>query len=102
MDMAVYDPADARHTPSICATGWVDHAVHNQPAAANNRGNSRWYLRSCRRSERRPHQIIATIVQICGIAASRPTVRLLAPALKLLTINGVQTATMASVLTRQK
>ena len=59
-------------------------------------------MRSCVRSERRPHQIMPMMVQTCGIAASRPIVVLLAPALKLLTISGVQTATIARVFTRQK
>ena len=74
----------------------------SQPAAENSIGSTRCHLRSCLRSERRPHQIMPMIVQTCGMAASRPIVMLLASALKLLTISGVQTATMARVLTRQK
>src|SRR5436853_376944 len=100
--MAVYEPADARQIPSICTTGFTEYAVPSQPAAENSIGNNKCHLRSCLRSERRPHQIIAMIVQTCGIAASRPMLRLLAPPLKLFTISGVQTATIARVLTRQK
>jgi len=84
------------------SAGFGDQAVHSQPAAENTIGSIRCHLRSCLRSERRPHQIIAMIVHTCGIAASRPIVRLLASALKLFTMSGVHTATIASVFTRQK
>ncbi|MCY1182928.1 hypothetical protein D3C76_1067260 [compost metagenome] len=42
------------------------------------------------------------MVHICGIADNNPISVLLWPVLKLLTINGVQTAIIAKVLTRQK
>src|SRR5215469_4300129 len=84
------------------SAGFAEYAVHTQPAAEKSIGSIRCHLRSCLRSERRPQTIIAMIVQTWGIAASRPIVRLLASALKLLTMSGVHTATIASVFTRQK
>ncbi|CAM3866097.1 hypothetical protein POHY109586_24240 [Polaromonas hydrogenivorans] len=74
----------------------------SQPLAASSMGSTVCQRRSCARSERRPHQIMPMTVQMDGIAASSPMVVLLAPPLKLLTISGVQTATIARLLTRQK
>jgi hypothetical protein len=100
--LGVLARVEAQQTPSNCTAGCEDQAVISQPSAANSIGKMRCQRRSCARSERRPHQIIQMTVQTCGIAASRPMVLLLAPPLKLLTISGVQTATMARLFTRQK
>ena len=38
IDIAVYEPADARHTPSMRSAGFVEHAVQSQPAAEKSIG----------------------------------------------------------------
>jgi hypothetical protein len=59
-------------------------------------------LRSFSLSERLLHQTIATMVQTCGMALSRPIVTLLLVSLKLRRISGVQTLSALRVLVRQK
>ncbi|MNS95945.1 hypothetical protein D3C72_1302250 [compost metagenome] len=101
-DMAVYAPVDAMHTPSSCTMGLAEYAVKSQPAADSSMGQTMCQRRSCKRSERRPQAIMPMTVHTCGMAASRPICVLLALLLKLFTISGVHTATIARVLTRQK
>ncbi|MNP61715.1 hypothetical protein D3C76_1569310 [compost metagenome] len=60
-------------------------------------------MRSWLRSECSPHSTMPMMVHTCGIIARKPMVLLLLPAaLMLLMINGVHTAIIANVLTRQK
>ena len=72
--------------------------MQSQPAAERSIGAIRCHLRSCVRSEWRPHRSIRRSCRPAGTAASSPTVTLLAPELKLLTISGAHMATIASAV----
>jgi len=100
--MAAKAPDEAMTIPMNCSIGSLLVAVRIQPAAANRYGSRVWTLRSLRLSERLLHQIIATMVQTCGMALRIPMVTLLLSWLMLRRINGVQTLRALRVLVRQK